>query len=100
MDFFKNASAIKEQVEVVQEKLKDISATGNSGGGIVRVTVNGRLEMIDIELDPIAVDPRDIEMLQDLIVAAHTDAMAKVQDAMRAKLGPLLGGMNLPNFSE
>jgi DNA-binding YbaB/EbfC family protein len=100
MELLKNASAVKEQFEAMRSQLTSVSATGNAGGNIVRVTVNGRLEMTAIELDPIAVDPRDIDMLQDLIVAAHTDALEKVQAAVRAKAGPLLNGINLAGLGK
>jgi len=90
MDLLKNPQAIKEQVAAMQEQLKDVTATGSSGGNIVRVTLNGQLEMIELVLDPITVDPRDILMLQDLILAAHHDAQQKIQEAIRQKLGPVL----------
>jgi DNA-binding YbaB/EbfC family protein len=92
MDLLKNPQAIKEQVAIMQEQLKDVTATGSSGGNIVRVTLNGQLELIALELDPITVDPRDISMLQDLIIAAHHDAQQKIQEAIRQKLGPALSG--------
>jgi DNA-binding protein YbaB len=66
---------------------------------MVRVTLNGKFEMLDIELDPIAVDNRDVPMLQDLIIAAFSDAQAKVMDEMKQKLGPAFGALNLPDLS-
>lgn len=93
-DILKNAKGIQEQFSRVQAELAEIRVTGASGGGIVKVTINGQFEMIGVELDPVAVDPRDIRMLQDLIVAAHRDASAKVKEYLKDKLGPLAG--NLP----
>jgi nucleoid-associated protein EbfC len=91
-DILKNAKSIQEQFSRVQEELATVSVTGSSGGGIVKVTLNGQFEMLSVELDPVAVDPRDIPMLQDLIVAAHTNASDKVKDLLKERLGPMAGG--------
>jgi DNA-binding YbaB/EbfC family protein len=90
MDLLKNAASIREQATAVQEQLKGITVTGSAGGNIVKITVNGQFEMLAVELDPIAVDPRDISMLQDLIVAAHHDAQHKMQTLIKERLGPAL----------
>lgn len=92
-DILKNAKAIQEQFSKVQEELAQVNVTGSSGGGIVKVTLNGKFEMIGVALDPIAVDPRDVPMLQDLLVAAHADASEKVKELIKDKLGPMAGGM-------
>jgi nucleoid-associated protein EbfC len=90
-ELLKNAKAMQEQFAKMQAELAEVTVTGSSGGGIVKVTMNGQFELIDVSLDPIAVDPRDIPMLQDLIVAAHADASEKVKDILKAKVGPLAG---------
>lgn len=97
-DMLKNIQSMKEQLGNVQEELQSISATGSSGGNIVNITVNGKFEITAIRLDPICVDPRDVQMLQDLIIAAHHDALTKIQDAIKAKYGPMLSGMNIPGL--
>lgn len=97
-DLLKNAQNIQGELSKVQGELKNITATGTSGGGIVRLTMNGAMEITAVELDPIAVDPRDIQMLQDLIVAASHDATAHVQEAIKEKMGPMLGGLNIPGL--
>ena len=94
----KNIEQMKSQLGTMQEELKQITATGSSGGNIVNVTVNGKFEIINLKLDPICVDPRDVQMLQDLIIAAHHDAMSKIQEAIKEKYGPLLNGMNIPGM--
>lgn len=94
----KNIEQMKSQLRTMQEELKQITATGSSGGNIVNVTINGKFEIINLKLDPICVDPRDVQMLQDLIVAAHHDAMSKIQEAIKEKYGPLLNGMNIPGM--
>ena len=90
-ELLKNAKAMQEQFSKMQAELATVTVTGSSGGGIVKVTMNGQFELIDVALDPIAVDPRDVPMLQDLIVAAHADASEKVKDILKAKVGPLAG---------
>ena len=97
-DMLKNIEQMKSQLGTMQEELKQITATGSSGGNIVNVTINGKFEIINLKLDPICVDPRDVQMLQDLIVAAHHDAMSKIQAAIKDKYGPLLNGMNIPGM--
>lgn len=91
-DILKNAKAIQEQFSRMQEELADVTVTGSSGGGIVKVELNGQFDLLSIKLDPLCVDQRDIPMLQDLIVAAHADAAVKVKELLKAKLGPLAGG--------
>ncbi len=97
-EILKNAQNIKEQVAKVQDELKDVSATGSSGGSIVKVTMNGQFEITDVQIDPIAVDPRDVKMLQDLIIAAAHDASERIKEVIKDKAGPLLGGMNIPGL--
>ena len=97
-EILKNAQSLQEQFGKVQNELSSISAEGSSGGGIVKVTVNGQMEMVKVFLDPIAVDPRDVTMLQDLIVAAHRDAMSKIKEQIAQKLGPMAAGLNIPGF--
>lgn len=97
-DMLKNIQSMKEQLGNIQEELAEITATGSSGGNIVNVTLNGKFEIIFVKLDPICVDPRDVQMLQDLIIAAHHDAMTKIQENIKAKYGPLLNGMNIPGL--
>lgn len=92
-DILKNADAIQQQFKQLQDGLSEVSVTGSSGGNLVNVTINGRMEVTSVRLDPIAVDPRDIQMLQDLIVAAHHDAITKLQEEVKERYGSLLGGM-------
>lgn len=94
-DILKNASQIKQQGEKLQQELAQIRAEGSSGGKMVTVTLNGKFEMTGIKLDPICVDNRDVAMLEDLIVAAHKNAMDNVQEQIKAKTSSLLGGLDL-----
>lgn len=98
-DMMKNLGNMKENLEKAQESLGQLVATGSSGGNMVKVSINGKFELVDIQLDPICVDNRDIPMLQDLIKAAHHDAMDKMQDLIRQNAGSMLGGMNIPGMN-
>lgn len=93
-----NMDSMKENLEKAQAELGAMEATGSSGGNIVKITMNGRMEIMRVQLDPICVDPRDIKMLEDLIIAAHHDAMAKIREQIKEKSGPLLGGLDLPGL--
>ena len=88
-----NAKGFQENLQQMQEDMAEITATGSSGGGIVTATVNGQFDLVSIQIDPVAVDPRDVPMLQDLIVAAHNAAMEKVRETAKEKIGGLAGGM-------
>ncbi len=97
-DLLKNPSAIKEQAEKLQNEMASLTAEGSSGGRMVTLTLNGKFEVLDIHLDPLCVDNRDVKMLEDLIVAAHRDAITKVQEKIKEKSGALLGGLNIPGL--
>ncbi len=90
-DLLKNPQAIQAELEKVKNQLAQITVTGSSGGNLVQVTLNGNMEMLSIKLDPLCVDNRDVPMLQDLIVAAHHDAMSKIQEEIKDRLGPMIG---------
>ena len=95
-DLLKNPAALKDKLNQMQENLKNITATGSSGGGLVKVTLNGKFEMVHIQIDPIAVDPRDVKMLQDLIIAATHQATDNIQEKI-AGAGNL-AGMDMSNL--
>lgn len=90
-DLLKNPQAIQAELEKVKNQLAQITVTGSSGGNMVQVTLNGNMEMLSIKLDPLCVDNRDVPMLQDLIVAAHHDAMSKIQEEIKDRLGSMIG---------
>ena len=97
-DLLKNPQAITAELNKIKDELSNITATGSSGGNMVQVTLNGSMQMVEIRLDPLCVDNRDVPMLQDLIVAAHHAAMEKIQEEIRNKLGPMAAGLNLPGL--
>ena len=92
----KQAQQMQSKMEEMQAKLQTIEIDGESGAGLVRVTLNGKGEMRKIKIDPKIVDPADTDMLEDLILAAHRDAKAKVEAASTAEMQKLTGGLQLP----
>ena len=92
-ELLKNAQALKEQAEKIQNELQTLTAEGSSGGRMVTVKINGKFELLDIHLDPICVDARDVKMLEDLIVAAHHDALVKMQEMIKDHAGSALGNL-------
>ena len=91
----KQAQKMQEEMQKAQEELEEAEIEGSSGGGVVTVSVNGKKVLNSIHIDPKAVDPDDIEMLEDLIMAAYNDALNKAEKLSNEKLGgmPGAGGM-------
>ena len=88
----------QEMQERLQKQMSELSVQATSGGGMVTVTVNGHKQLQTITIDPDVVSKDDVGMLQDLIVAAINDAHRKVDEAMKQKMGGLLGGLGLPGL--
>jgi DNA-binding YbaB/EbfC family protein len=80
----------------LQRELQKVRVNASSGGGVVNVTMNGAKELVELKIDPEAVKSGDVEMLQDLILAAVNEASRKADEAMKGKLGSQLGGLGLP----
>ncbi len=94
-DVIKNAKEIQEKISSMKNTLDNEIVEGVSGGGLVKVRLTGSFEMDSVELDPIAVDNRDIPMLQDLIKAAHNNAVDKLRELIQSKFGSLAAGVPL-----
>ncbi len=94
----KQAQKMQEQMLKMQEEMETKTFTADAGGGAVSATVNGKKELQDISLQEEVVDPDDIEMLQDLIIAAVNEAMRKAEKDSEAQMGSLTGGMNIPGL--
>ena len=89
-------SKLQEEMEKTQGELADEVLTISSGGGMVTIEVTGQQEIRDIKIDPEAVDPEDVEMLQDLILAAVTEALEKSKELQEERMGGLTSGLGLP----
>jgi len=97
-DILKNAQKIQEQMSGFQEKLEVISATGASGGSMVEIDINGKLEVTAVRIAPEAMEGGDTEMLQDLIMAAFTDGLTKVREEVNSQVSAITGGLNISGF--
>jgi DNA-binding YbaB/EbfC family protein len=89
----KQAQKMQQQLAAAQAELAETEVQGSSGGGLVTATVTGSSELLSITIDPSAVDPEDLETLQDLIVVAVRDATQRASELAADKMGPLTGGM-------
>jgi len=87
----------KQMQEDLQREMQKVKVDASAGGGAVSVTMNGAKELIALTIDPEAVKSGDVEMLQDLIIAAVNEASRKAEEAIKGKLGSKLGGMGLPD---
>ena len=95
MNMVKQAQKMQADMVKMQSEIEEQSFSAKSGGGVVSAVVNGKHELIELAIDPEAVDPDDVEMLQDLIVAAVNEAMRKASDHMSQSMSKLTGGLNL-----
>lgn len=95
MQMMKQAQKMQQEMLRMQEEMEQKTFEAQSGGGVVKATVTGKQELQSIVIDPEAVDPEDVEMLQDLIVAAVNEAMRKAAQDQAASMSKLTGGLNL-----
>jgi len=94
-EIVRQAQKLQAQMAKVQEEMAARTVEGSAGGGMVTVIANGKQEVVSIKIDPEVVDPNDIEMLQDLVVAAANDALKKAQEMVSNEMSKLTGGLNL-----
>ena len=92
----KQAQEMQTKMAEMQETLGDIEVSGSAGGGMVTVRLNGKSEMRGVSIDPSLAGPDDVEVLEDLIVAAYNDAKVKVEARVQEEMSKLTGGMQLP----
>jgi DNA-binding YbaB/EbfC family protein len=89
---------VQQMQAQMQQRMAELRVEGTAGGGMVKATVNGSKELLSIAIDKEAVDPNDVEMLQDLVVAAVNEAARKVDEEMQSSLGAMTGGMKIPGM--
>ena len=99
LDLLKNAQKIQEQMGAFQEKLAAINVTGSAGGGMVEIDLNGRFEVLDVRIALEAVDGDNTEMLEDLVMAAFTSSVEKIQEAIKNELGTMAGEFGIPGLA-
>lgn len=99
MNIQKMMKQAQEMQEKLQRELAETEVEATAGGGMVTVVMNGQKQLRRVTIDPEVVVPEDVEMLQDLIVAAINDAQRKVDEAVAGKMGGMMGGLNIPGLT-
>ncbi len=98
----KNLQKMMKQAQQMQERMQktmeELEVEGSAGGGMVTARMNGNKQLLDLTLDPEVVDPEDVEMLQDMVVAAINDAARRVDEALQEQMQGLTGGLPLPGM--
>lgn len=97
-DLQRMAQQMQQNMARVQSELEAAQVDGSSGGGVVSATVTGKGELVTITIDPSAVDPADVEMLQDLVVAAVNDALRASRELAEEKMAAVTGGLKIPGM--
>ncbi len=94
----KQMQKMQKKMAEAQEQLGEERLEGAAGGGMVKVIVSGDKQVVDVVIDPSVVDPEDVEMLQDLVVIATNEAMAKAEELTNSTMGQFTKGLNLPGM--
>lgn len=94
----KQAQQLQTKMAKLQEEMGDKTVEATAGGGMVKVVANGKQQIVSIAIEKEVVDPEDVEMLQDLIVAAANEALSRAQAMVNEEMGKLTGGMNIPGM--
>ena len=94
----KQAKKMQEQMAKMQTELQERVVEASSGGGAVTAKVNGRQELLEIKIKPEVVDPEDVEMLEDLVLAVINDAIKQSQDMVSGEMSKITGGLKIPGF--
>ncbi|MBL0717204.1 MAG: YbaB/EbfC family nucleoid-associated protein [Desulfosarcina sp.] len=97
-NMMKQAQKLQARIAKMQEELADKTIETTSGGGMVKVSANGKQQIISIQIEKEVVDPEDVEMLEDLVMAAVNDALAKSQEMVASEMGKITGGLNIPGL--
>ncbi|MBL0699799.1 MAG: YbaB/EbfC family nucleoid-associated protein [Desulfosarcina sp.] len=98
-NMMKQAQKLQSRIAKMQEELADKTVETTSGGGMVKVAANGKQQIISIQIEKEVVDPDDVEMLEDLILAAVNDALTKSQEMVASEMGKITGGLNIPGLT-
>lgn len=94
----KQARKMQEQLAAAQENIAQSTVDASAGGGMVKVTVNGEMQITSLTIDPEALDPEDVEMLEDMITAAVNEALRGVGELANRQMGAITGGLNIPGM--
>ncbi|MFA7535900.1 MAG: YbaB/EbfC family nucleoid-associated protein [Desulfuromonadales bacterium] len=97
-NIMKQAQLMQQKMARMQEELENRQVEATAGGGMVTAVVNGKQKLLSLKIEQSVVDPQDVEMLQDLVVAAVNEAVKKSQDLAQEEMGRITGGMNIPGL--
>ncbi len=92
------AMQMQQQMMRIQQELAEARLESTAGGGAVKATVTGKKELVSVTIDPAAVDPEDVEMLQDMVVAAVNDALHAAEELEKSKMSAVTGGLSIPGM--
>jgi DNA-binding YbaB/EbfC family protein len=98
-NMLKQAQKLQTKMLKLQEELAEKTVEATAGGGMVKVVANGKQQIVSLQIEKEVVDPEDVEMLQDLILAAVNDALTKSQEMVSSEMGKLTGGLNIPGLT-
>ncbi len=98
-NIMKQAQQMQRRMAELQEELANKQVEATAGGGMVTAVVNGKQQLLDLKIEPAAVDPEDVEMLQDLVTAAVNEAIRQSQQMAQEEMGKITGGMNIPGLT-
>jgi DNA-binding YbaB/EbfC family protein len=97
-NLMRQAKKMQEQMLKMQEELEQKTVEASAGGGVVTVVASGKKEIVQIKINPEVVDPDDVEMLQDLILAATNEALRKADEMVQSEMGKIAGGLGIPGM--
>lgn len=97
-NIMKQAQQMQQKMQKLQEEMGQRTVEASVGGGMVTVTVNGKSEILQVKIEPQVVDPEDVEMLEDLVVAGVNEALKKAHEMVSEEMGKLTGGLKIPGL--
>ena len=97
-NMMKRLQQMQDDMARVQKECEEAEYSASAGGGVIDVKVNGKHQVVSVNIQPDVVDPEDVEMLEDLLVAAVNEAMRKADETMEREMGKITGGMNIPGL--
>ncbi|WP_225071110.1 YbaB/EbfC family nucleoid-associated protein [Desulfuromonas sp. CSMB_57] len=97
-NIMKQAQLMQQKMERMQQELAEREVEASAGGGMVTAVANGRQQLVSLRIERSVVDPEDVEMLQDLVLAAVNEALRKSQDMMQQEMAKITGGLNIPGL--
>ena len=95
----KQAQQLQKRMEQMQEEMETLTVEGSAGGGAVTAVVSGKMHVLSITIDPDVVDPDDVELLQDMVLAAVNDGLRRAEETVSKQMASITGGLNIPGLT-